>query len=425
MSEGAVAGLLAQAIAAQQDGRPDRAAELYDAILKTAPAHPAALNSRGVLALAAGDARRAVDLHDRATAADPDAPVLWVNLARAHRIIGDDAGERRALDRALSIDPANVTALVRKGELHERRGEDVDAVQAWQALIRYAPDIAGDGIVAHARDYVRRRTDRLARAMEVGLADARATAHGDLRRVDACVDAMLGKRQIYTNVCAGIHVPFLPADEFFDRAHFAWLATLEAHTDAIKSELVALLESGAPGFAPYVQQDPGTPENKWTPLDGETAWSAYYLWHYGQPIADAHARCPATVAALGAVPLVDLPGRMPNVFFSLLEPGAHIPAHTGVTNARAIVHLPLIVPSASDAGVCWFRVGGEMRAWREGEAFAFDDTIEHEAMNPTPGLRAVLILDVWNPYLSPDERHVLTRTMAIADEVGLRAAAVD
>ena len=56
---------------------------------------------------------------------------------------------------------------------------------------------------------------------------------------------------------------------------------------------------------------------------------------------------------------------------------------------------------------------------------SFDDTIEHEARNPTAELRAVLILDVWNPYLTAQERVVLTRSMEIADEVGLSAGTID
>ena len=423
MNEGDVPRLMAEAAAAQQGGNPARAKALYAEVLARAPNHPAALNSIGVIALNEGDATAAIGFHSRAAAADPEAPVLWVNLARAHRMVADDFEERKALDKALSIDPTIFIALVRKAELHERRGEDVDAMQSWQMVIACTPGPRGGGlddILSHAHNYVRTRTERLSVAMDAGLATLRSAPTGNLRRVDACVDAMLGKRRIYANVCAGVHVPFLPADEYFDRAHFPWLAAFEAHTDAIKAELVALLETGAPGFAPYVQQTPGTPENKWTPLDGQSAWSAYYLWHYGKPIADAHARCPRTVAALGEVPLVDLQGRMPNVFFSLMEPGAHIPPHTGVTNMRTIIHLPLIVPDG-----CWFRVGGETRAWREGQAITFDDTIEHEAMNPTTELRAVLILDVWNPYLTPEERAVLSRSLEIADEVGLSAGAVD
>ncbi len=423
MNEGAIPSLMAEAAAAQQGGNPARAQALYDQVLKITPNNPAALNSMGVIALNSGDPRRAIGYYERATVADPDAPVLWVNLARAWRAVPADFEERKALDKALSIDPTTLTALVRKGELHERRGEEVDAMQSWQALLQHAPASHGgalDEVLAHARAFVGTRLDRLSSAMEDGLSKTREAATGSLRRVDACVDAMLGKRRIFVNECAGVHVPFLPADEFFERGHFPWMAALETHTDTIRAELVDLLETGAPGFAPYVQQAPGTPENKWTPLDGHTAWSAYYLWHYGAPIADAHARCPNTVKALAEVPLVDLPGRLPNVFFSILQPGAHIPPHTGVTNLRAIVHLALIVPDG-----CKFRVGGETRAWREGEAFAFDDTIEHEAINPTEHLRAVLILDVWNPHLTGDEQRVLAKSLEIADQVGLGAGTVD
>ena len=423
MNEGAIPSLLAEAAGAQRDGNPARAKTLYAEVLKIMPKHPGALNSLGVLTLNEGDTARAIDFHGRATIADPHAPVLWVNLARAHRAAHDDFEERKALDKALSIDPTTFTAIVRKGELHERRGEEIEAMQSWQAALAYAPDAQGGAIadvLAHAQDYVRVRLERLSAAMDSGLADVRARASGRLRRVDACVDVMLGKRRVFPNVCAGVHVPFLPADEYFDRDHFPWLGAFERHTPSIRAELVALLETGAPGFAPYVQMAPGTPESKWTPLDGQPAWSAYYLWHYGKPIADAHERCPHTVAALAEVPLVDLQGRMPNVFFSLMEPGAHIPPHTGVTNMRTIIHLPLIVPEG-----CWFRVGGETRFWRKGEALAFDDTIEHEAMNPTAELRAVLILDVWNPYLTAEERVVLTRSMEIADEVGLSAGTID
>ena len=79
-----------------------------------------------------------------------------------------------------------------------------------------------------------------------------------------------------------------------------------------------------------------------------------------------------------------------------------------MTNTRAIIHLPLVVPPG-----CEFRVGGETRAWREGEAFAFDDTIEHEAINRSEKSRLVLIFDVWNPHLSDRERALVTEFYAL------------
>jgi aspartyl/asparaginyl beta-hydroxylase (cupin superfamily) len=94
----------------------------------------------------------------------------------------------------------------------------------------------------------------------------------------------------------------------------------------------------------------------------------------------------------------------------MLRPHCRIPPHTGVTNTRAIVHLALDIPPG-----CGFRVGGETREWVEGQAFAFDDTIEHEAWNDSDHRRAVLIVDAWNPHLSPGECAAVTGYFAAAD----------
>ncbi len=89
--------------------------------------------------------------------------------------------------------------------------------------------------------------------------------------------------------------------------------------------------------------------------------------------------------------------------FSLLAPHTVIPPHVGVNNTRLVCHLPLVVPQG-----CWFRVGAETRFWERGQAFIFDDTIEHEAVNPTDQLRVVFIFDVWHPDLAPVERQAIT-----------------
>ena len=122
------------------------------------------------------------------------------------------------------------------------------------------------------------------------------------------------------------------------------------------------------------------------------------------------ARCPRTAAALEQVPLAHTPNHGPTVNFSLLAPHTQIPPHTGSTNVRLIVHLPLIVPKG-----CTFRVGNETREWEEGKAWVFDDTIEHEALNPSDQLRVILIVDTWHPDLSESERTAVAAMMAATD----------
>ena len=169
----------------------------------------------------------------------------------------------------------------------------------------------------------------------------RPLRHRDQRRIGAAIDVMLGRRQVYANQCFGLHYPFLPADEFFDREHFPWLEELESHTDAIRAEVVALLASDDPGLSPYVTMPPGTPRNVWTDLNNSAAWSALHLWRDGERVEEACARAPKTATLVEKLPLANVPGRAPTVFFSILQAGKHIPPHTGVTNTRTIIHLPL------------------------------------------------------------------------------------
>jgi aspartyl/asparaginyl beta-hydroxylase (cupin superfamily) len=63
---------------------------------------------------------------------------------------------------------------------------------------------------------------------------------------------------------------------------------------------------------------------------------------------------------------------------------------------------------------CAFRVGATTREWRVGEAFAFDDTIEHEAWNDSDELRVVLIFDIWPPALGRAERDAVAAVISAA-----------
>jgi aspartate beta-hydroxylase len=372
-------------------------------------------NSEGMAAIQAGDSAAAIAAFERATAADPTAGPLWRNLAHAYRLGGDDAAEEAALNRALSLDRLDFTAHLRMAQLLQRRSEETRALIAWggveqlaAGLPQISPSIEEE--LLHGSTYCNGLRAKLGEATEIIGRPNSNRDETENRRIRAFVDTALGKRQTYQNQCQGAYYPFLPPDEFFDRRHFPWFEQLEAGTTAIKQELADLLSAPGELLRPYVRLDEGSPENPWSALDGSLDWSACFLWEYGEPNEAVIARCPQTAKLLESLPLATIKGRAPNAFFSMLKPGSHIPAHTGVTNTRAIIHLALDIPQG-----CGFRVGSETREWIEGKAFAFDDTIEHEAWNQSDKRRAVLIIDSWNPHLSEAEKEAIVHYFATAD----------
>jgi aspartate beta-hydroxylase len=406
---------LVAAAGARQRGRLAEELRLLDQALEIAPDNPIALNARGMRALADAQPLEAARYFSKAADIDPRQPTLWMNLASAARAQRDAELERSALERALELDRFHFMALLRRAELEERCGRTQEAAMNWSAVIQVGSSSvdrlpAVDEAIRRGQAYLAEQTKELAARLDQEFGADRA-GDPDLRRFNAGMDHLLGRRAIYRNECHGVHYPFLPADEFFDKRLFPWLADVERHTDAIRTEALALLESPGEALRPYVRMDKGVPENKWSELDQSLDWGACFLWEYGESNPAVIDRCPATAAALRLAPTSHIPGKAPSVFFSILKPGARIPPHTGVTNVRAIIHLPLMVPPG-----CWFRVGGETRPWVEGEALVFDDTIEHEAHNPSDQIRIVLIFDVWNPHLTMQERDLLVRFFKLQDD---------
>ncbi len=373
--------------------------------------------SEGMAAMQAGAYAQAAEAFTRAAAADPGALPLWSNLAHAHRLAGNNAGERAALEQALDIDRVDFGTQLRMAQLLQRIGEETAALVVWggvqqlaSQLPMIAPPLARE--LADGQAYCDELQARLYTRIDSALAPSTATwDEPESRRIRAFVDGAMGKRQVYHNQCAGVFYPFLPEDEYFDRIHFPWLDELEAGHAAIKAELAALLADPGDALRPYVRMEPGTPQNDWSALDGSLDWSACFLWEYGKPNQPVIDRCPQTAALLERLPLARIPNRAPNAFFSMLKPHSKIPPHTGVTNTRAIIHLALEVPPH-----CGFRVGNETREWVEGKAFAFDDTIDHEAWNNSDQRRAVLIVDAWNPHLSERECNALVDYFAASDD---------
>ncbi|WP_199555516.1 aspartyl/asparaginyl beta-hydroxylase domain-containing protein [Sandaracinobacteroides hominis] len=412
--------LVGRAAHARQQGNLPEAGRLLEQARRAAPGDPLVLNALGMQELAAGNADAAARNFEAAVHADSREIGLWMNLASAHRARGDDAGEQLALEGALAIDQTYFMGQFRIAELHERNGRVASATSHWRAALALVPSDqqlppALAQQLEQARSYLAAQSREVSDFLDTGLKAARAGFGAvETRRFDAAVDVVLGRRsRVFTNECSGLHVPFLPADEFFERSLFPWMDGLEDRWEAIRDEFLALHADPDTSIRPYVRQELGTPANKWTPLDNRLDWGAYFMWEYGVPNPSVLDRCPITAAALQALPRSEVPGRSPSAFFSLLKPHTRIPPHTGVTNTRCTVHLPLVVPPG-----CGFRVGGETRPWIPGQIFAFDDTIEHEAWNNSDELRVVLIFDMWNPHLSVAEQQLIGQFYALADASG-------
>lgn len=412
LSESAASGtalqLLQASKAALAAGRSAEADELLERAARLAPRHPAVLNELGLSLMRRGRSAEARSHFERATTEDPSHPALWSNLASSLHELHLPKEESLAIERALKLEPRHVPALLQKGALIEDRGETRAAVRIYRdALALVPPDVTPPATLAaaleRAHEAVRRDDAALARAIEERLSAIRERhGGGAYRRMDRCIELLTGARHRYEPRPTFLYYPELPALEFFDRAQFPWLGAIEQATGAIRSEFAAVLAEDAAGLTPYVAYPDDAPLAQWQELNQSRRWSAYFLWNEGVAQGEHLARCPHTAAALKVAPLCDIAQHGPTAFFSILEAGTHIPPHTGVTNARVTVHLPLVVPRD-----CAFRVGSETREWVPGKAWVFDDTIEHEAWNRSDAPRAILIFDIWNPYLAEAERDLV------------------
>lgn len=340
----------------------------------------------------------------------------WLKLAAMCRARGDPDGAMAAVSRALALDPLDLSALLMRAMLLERMGRESEAGEAYgHALAQRAPGQAPPGLgamIAHAEHRYRRFQEETLERLRGGLADEGASAE-EQARIERFCSNIARITQPYAQQPSHFHYPGLPPFEFHDRAHFPWLAEVEAATAAIGEEFEALIGSEAAELVPYIQYPDDVPLRQWEALNRSRDWTAVHLLQNGRAIGRNARHCPRTMALLGRLPQPDVPGASPNAMFSLLAPRTRIPPHTGVANTRLVCHLPLIVPEG-----CGFRVGAETREWRPGEAFVFDDTIEHEAWNDSAELRVVFIFDVWAWALGEAERRAVAAIMPNSAAVG-------
>ena len=350
--------------------------------------------------MARGDVRQAASLLELAAQRGHDAATL-LRLATVRRSVGDLAGAMQAAAAAVELAPRNFLMSLLLGSLREATGALHAAERAYRSACVHAPlDLSFQPSVAGQLEHARRRVaaaDRWRKRLlewhpEGALLGLKAEEERRLRHF---------RNNILENLDAGplapplFLVPGIRPRRYFDPSQFAGIAELEAGTGAIRDEFLALAQgksaelSARLGGLHTADSDAGRPGQ----------WSMIPLIRDGAVVEAFAARCPKTMALARALDMPRLGHISPSLYFSVLEPRSRIAPHVGITNARIIVHLPLIVPDD-----CGFRVGGETRQWEAGKALLFDDMATHEAWNDSDRIRVVLIADLWRPELSALER---------------------
>jgi aspartyl/asparaginyl beta-hydroxylase (cupin superfamily) len=399
-------------------GRWDEAERLWMEMRGRAPNNRNALWGLGFSALQRGNPAKARPLLLAAQKAAPEDKVVALTLAMACKECNDADGEAAALTAALAVDPYYLPALLAKGAMLERQA-DRDAPVVYGNALKVAPPMPQHWPpelhvqLDHAKTVVDKHRRSVFSTLSNKISDVAADmpdAQRERWREAASIMAQLSSP--YHSQSNQLFVPRLSATPFYDKSSFPWAKALESKTSVIRDELMRALETRGGAFVPYINKEQGAPINQWGELNHSKKWSALHLWANGDRMKENLALCPETAKALTLTDQAHIAGNAPNAMFSALAPHTHIPPHHGETNARLVVHLPLIVPEKCGG----LRVGFQQREWKVGELLIFDDSIEHEAWNDSDELRVVLIFDVWNPQLTTQDREMVNAlTLAAAD----------
>jgi Aspartyl/Asparaginyl beta-hydroxylase len=330
--------------------------------------------------------------------ADPGNFGAWMKLAAMANAMGDAQSALNAADGALAAQPLDFMALMMRAMQLHTLSETDKAGEAYGRALAQAPDAPPPQLLP-VIETARSRYAAWQQKQFEHLANAVCAVTPLTPKLEHFIASALHieppEREGPTHYC----YPGLGDAGYYPDQPFDWFSQLEAATEAIQAEFEAAVNAEAAQLVPYINYPAGVPLDQWETLNNNRDWTAIHLLQNGRTV-DANARhCPQLMALLTTLPQPQVKGAGPNAMYSLLAPGAHIPPHTGITNTRLVCHLPLIVPDG-----CWFRVADDTRLWQRGKAWVFDDTVEHEAMNPSASLRVVMIFDIWHPALDADER---------------------
>jgi aspartate beta-hydroxylase len=400
----------------EREGRVSSAESSYRKVLDVDPDQVEALLGTAAIALGRRELGQAEHHLRRAHQARPDHPEAATRLAT---LLGatQRPGEATApLERLLAHDEGQPTAWLLLAELRQRLGDAPGALKAsFQAISRAQGAGAWLDEASTPRPLLgavlaaieRLRLGR--RELFFGAYDHLRLQHGGtaLARVDKAL-----RNYLKEEVCSPRHprqrpyffyFPDLPDAAYQDPYLQPWAARLASAFPEIRREAIDVLQSDS-DLPDFFRLPPGVSMDKY--LGGAAqrpAWQAFFFYRHGQRYDEHHARCPVTSEVLDSIDLCRIADQAPEICFSVIRPHTLLKAHHGVTNARLVMHLPLVVPP--DCALNVVDVGEHH--WREGELMMFDDTYLHEAWNRSDRSRVIVLMDCWNPHLTPVEREAV------------------
>lgn len=350
------------------------------------------LRNQALQAMDQGDLNTAGQQMRAAIAVWPHAPILHLEIGRILELQGQ-------IDRATRSYFLAVSKAREKG--------------LWLDLSRLAPGLAE--LIAHAMDFVHEhRVDVLHEILRPLTEQYGAS---ELKRIKQALDIYLEvdstkpanslQRPLF------LYIPGLREQPFWRSDEFAWAALARELQPQIAAEAQAVLERRE-SVIPFLQARAGENLDQYlasTASGTGAQWDAHFFFRHGERFEQHLVGSPVTAHLLEHINSVHIAAHAPEICFSILAPHTTILAHTGVTNARLVAHLPLILP-----GQCALRVAGETREWRDGELLIFDDTFEHEAWNHSDHLRVILLMDTWHPDLSEIEKIAIKH---LVEEIGI------
>jgi hypothetical protein len=207
------------------------------------------------------------------------------------------------------------------------------------------------------------------------------------------------QRPGYMASIAGPCHSFVPRED-----HPDWCHVLEEHWKDIEKELKELESTQSMSWGAVGSGDRGSGGDDHRVVSKGGKWTEYVLFGTGSRQSDHDALFTKHLLRRyvpEAVSLAEAGGG--EVIFSRLAPKTRIAPHCGPTNLRWTAHLGLVVPLES-SGKCQIRVGSQWYRWQTGKFLLFDDSYEHEIMNDTIETRTILLLRLWHPALSMEQR---------------------